>query len=109
MAYFSMSKMALKWAFKKPATQNYPFTPRVLIAGSRGQLQFNKETCVYCNICHKKCPTKAILVARPTKQWSVDHLRCITCGACVEVCPKKSLSLSTAHATATVTKDRELH
>ena len=109
MSYFAMSKLALKWALKKPPTTKYPFVPRQPLAHSRGRLTFIKETCVFCNICHKKCPTKAIVVTRQQKQWAVDHLRCINCGACVEACPKKCLSLSGAHSTSTATKDRELH
>ena len=107
MAYFAMSRLVLKWAFKNPPTTRYPFAPRRVIANSRGRLVFTKENCVYCNVCHKKCPTKAILVGRPQKQWSIDHLRCITCGACVEACPKDCLALSTSHGTAAVTKDKE--
>ena len=109
MSYFTMSKLALKWALKKPPTTKYPFVPRQPLAGSRGRLVFTKENCVYCNVCHKKCPTNAILVGRPQKQWAVDHLRCICCGACVDACPKKCLELSTAHSTASVTKDKEQH
>ena len=109
MAYFAMSKLALKWALKKPPTTKYPFVPRTPIARSRGKLVFTKDNCVYCNICHKKCPTKAILVTRPSKQWAVDHLRCITCGACVDACPKKCLELSTSHGNAAVSKQKEQH
>ena len=109
MAYFAMSKLALKWALKKPPTTKYPFVPRKPLAGSRGKLVFTQDSCVYCNICHKKCPTKAILVTRAQKQWAVDHLRCITCGACVDACPKKCLELSTSHGFAAVNKDKEQH
>lgn len=107
MGYFEMSKLALKWALSKPATSQYPFTPRQIIAGSRGQLIFTKDNCVYCNICAKKCPTGALFVNRAQKQWAIDRLRCITCGYCVEACPKKSLAMTTSHGHSTVTRDRE--
>jgi formate hydrogenlyase subunit 6/NADH:ubiquinone oxidoreductase subunit I len=109
MPYFKMSKIALKWAFKKPATRNYPFTPRVEMAGSRGQLVFIQEKCTYCTICAKKCPTGALMVNRTTRKWGIDRLLCISCGYCVEFCPKKSLELSTGHGEATVTKNQEIH
>ncbi len=109
MPYFQMSKLALKWAFKKPATSRYPFEPRKVIPRSRGLLTFAKDTCVYCTVCAKKCPTGALLVNRAQKKWAIDRLLCISCGYCVEACPKKSLELSTAHGIATVTKDRETY
>jgi formate hydrogenlyase subunit 6/NADH:ubiquinone oxidoreductase subunit I len=108
MAYFEMSFLALKWALKKPPTTRYPFEPRLMIPGSRGQLVFTKENCVYCTVCAKKCPTGALTVNRAQKRWSIDRLRCINCGACVEHCPKDSLQLSVDHGIPTVTRDREI-
>jgi formate hydrogenlyase subunit 6/NADH:ubiquinone oxidoreductase subunit I len=107
MGYFEMSKLALKWAFKQPPTSRYPFVPRKALAGSRGQVQFNKATCVYCNVCAKKCPTGALVVQRANKRWAIDRLRCISCGYCVDACPKDCITLSTDHARPTVTRDRE--
>lgn len=107
MAYFQMSLLALKWLVAKPVTSRYPFEPRQPLLGSRGQLQFARETCVYCTVCAKKCPTGALVVNRANKSWTIDRLLCISCGYCVEACPKKSLELTTAHGTPTVTKDRE--
>jgi len=100
MPFFQMSKLVLKWAFKKPATCRYPFAPRQPLPQSRGQLEFTKESCIYCVLCQKKCPTSAITVDRTGKTWAIDRLRCINCGACVDACPKDSLDLSTAHTTA---------
>jgi len=108
MAYFEMSRLALKWVFRKPVTSRYPFEPRRVIAGSRGRLAFTKENCVYCTVCAKKCPTGALVVNRSAKRWGIDRLRCISCGYCVEICPKGSLTLTTAHGIPAVTKDREL-
>ncbi len=109
MAYFEMSRLALKWVVRKPLTSRYPFEPRQAFPGSRGQLVFNKESCVYCTVCAKKCPTGALSVQRAQKQWTIDRLLCITCGCCVEACPKDCLAFATDHLTPTVTKDRELH
>jgi ech hydrogenase subunit F len=109
MAYFAMTKLALRWALTKPPTTRYPFEPRQAIEGSRGTLLFTRDTCVFCNVCAKKCPTGAIYVNRTEKKWGIDRLLCITCGYCVDVCPKDSLALGTDHASVTVTKDREMH
>ena len=108
MPYFEMSRMAVEWAMSKPPTTRYPFEPRRALAGSRGRLAFTKDSCVYCTVCAKKCPTGALVVNRAQKQWAIDRLRCITCGYCVEVCPKKSLQLKSSHAAPTVTKDLEV-
>lgn len=107
MPYFSMTKLALKWAFKKPVTRQYPFEPRRIISKSRGQLVFVKELCTYCTVCAKKCPTRALAVNRAGKKWTIDRLLCISCGYCVDLCPKKCLELSTSHGNVTVTKDKE--
>ena len=109
MAFFEMTKLALKWAMTKPPTTGYPFTPRKPLAGSRGRLVFTKDNCVYCNVCAKKCPTGALVVDRKQKKWIIDRLRCITCSYCVEVCPKDSLAMTSDHGTPTVTRDREFY
>lgn len=109
MAYFTMSRLALKWAFTKPCTTRYPFEPRRALPGSRGSLVFARDNCVYCTVCAKRCPTGALAVNRAQKRWSIDRLMCINCGYCVEACPKDCLQLSTAHATPVVTKDREFY
>src|SRR5512138_2098145 len=107
MPYFEMSRLALKWAFTKPPTRRYPFEPRRVLAGSRGRLAFTRETCVFCTVCAKKCPTGALVVTRSEKKWAIDRLLCISCGYCVEACPKRSLALTTDHPAIAVTKDRE--
>ena len=109
MSYFVMSKLALKWAFKKPATRNYPFEPMRAIPNSRGQLIFSNETCTYCTVCAKRCPTQAIVVTRPKRTWALDRLRCISCGACVDICPKDCLTLAAKHNVPSITKDKEIY
>ena len=107
MAYFEMTKLALKWALTKPPTTRYPFEPRKALDKSRGKLVFTRDNCVFCTVCAKKCPTGALVVSRAKLRWAIDRLRCINCGYCVEACPKKSLALDTDHAKPTITRDRE--
>ncbi|MDD3594607.1 MAG: 4Fe-4S binding protein [Candidatus Gastranaerophilales bacterium] len=48
----------------------------------------NKDKCVQCKKCVKKCPHKAI-----THNIKVDEKSCIGCGVCVKVCPKNAIKL----------------
>jgi formate hydrogenlyase subunit 6/NADH:ubiquinone oxidoreductase subunit I len=107
MAYFSMSLLALKWAVKSPVTTRYPFAPRLELPGSRGALVFTKESCVFCTVCAKRCPTGALVVNRSKRKWAIDRLRCIACGYCVEACPKDSLTFAARHMGPAITRDRE--
>jgi ech hydrogenase subunit F len=107
MPYFQMTRLALKWALSKPPTTRYPFQARRPMAGSRGQLQFTRDHCVYCTACAKKCPTGALRVDRARKLLVLERLRCISCGCCVEICPKNSLALSTGHGFPTTTRESE--
>ena len=108
MAYLEMIQLALKWSVSKPATSRYPFTPRIPLARSRGRLEFTKDSCIYCNVCAKRCPTDALVVNRKEKQWIIDRFRCITCGACVEICPKNSLAMAAAHQGPAVAHGQEV-
>jgi ech hydrogenase subunit F len=107
VAFFRMKQMILAWTFRRPVTTRYPFEPRKVIPGSRGNLEIQVASCVFCGLCAKRCPTDALQVDRPNKNWNIDRLRCIACGGCVEVCPKKSLRLTGDHGIPTVTKDVE--
>lgn len=81
----------------RPATRRYPFVKRAPFEGSRGQLQIDADSCVYCGLCSKACPARAIVVSRKPKSWTLDPYRCIVCGYCVEVCPKHCLSMKGEH------------
>jgi formate hydrogenlyase subunit 6/NADH:ubiquinone oxidoreductase subunit I len=62
------------------------------------------DTCVFCGICAKKCPTDAITVDRGAKTWSIKRMQCIQCSCCVEVCPKKCLVNEATYTTPAVYK-----
>ena len=108
MSFFSMSKVVLKSLFQKPSTRNYPHDAAQPMAGSRGRIAIAAEQCIYCGLCAKKCPTAALSVKKPEKEWAIDRLRCIVCGYCVDVCPKKCLTMKTSYSPPTITKDKEI-
>lgn len=91
-----MISVVFKSLFGKPATRNYPYVVRPDFEGARGHLVNDIEACIFCGMCVRRCPTKALAVNRAEGQWTIEPGRCIICGACVEVCPRQCLSLSTA-------------
>ena len=56
-----------------------------------------KEKCIGCGMCSKKCPVGAISVTdytAPGKKkpaYAIDHSKCIKCGACIETCKFKAI------------------
>ena len=49
----------------------------------------DKEACIGCINCIKRCPTKAIRVMDGKAQ--IDSSKCINCGDCVLVCQKRAM------------------
>ncbi len=93
MANWSISKLIAASAVATPATRLYPFVRREPFAATRGHVRFAHDTCIFCNLCAKVCPTDAIVVNRKEKRWMIDRRRCILCGACTESCRKACLFL----------------
>lgn len=52
------------------------------------QVQIDKDKCVSCGACSRKCPTGSILF----KDKTVDNETCIKCFNCLNTCPQKALS-----------------
>jgi len=98
MAFFTMAGSSLANLFKKPATLLYPVEKRAFFQTTRGHVEIAIETCIYCGLCAKKCPTSAIQVQREAKTWEIDRLKCIACGNCCEACPKQCLSMDNAYS-----------
>jgi formate hydrogenlyase subunit 6/NADH:ubiquinone oxidoreductase subunit I len=95
---FSLIHNIISNIFSKPATWLYPFVVRQPFTGSRGKLEMDPDTCIYCGICSKRCPANAINVTKtPAKTWTLDPYRCIVCAECVSACPKKCLSMNPEH------------
>lgn len=93
MKLLTFAKTELRNLFSKPATRPYPQQERVYPQRTRGHIENDIDTCVFCGLCSKKCPTGAITVNRAEKSWSIHRFSCIQCGYCVESCPKNCLSM----------------
>jgi formate hydrogenlyase subunit 6/NADH:ubiquinone oxidoreductase subunit I len=108
MAFNVIGKTVIRSLFGKPATAMYPVVKKEFYPRSRGSIEVNPETCIYCNICAKRCPTDAITVARAERTWTIDRMRCLVCNFCVEVCPKDCLSTGREYTSPMVDKELRL-
>ena len=93
--HLPMVGRSLRNLVARPATRRYPFEVRAPFPGARGTLEFDLDTCVFCNLCARRCPAAAITCVREDSYFAIEQLTCIACGVCVDVCNKKSLRLST--------------
>lgn len=97
MSFIVFTKTALHNLFSKPATEQYPQVPRTYTERTRGHVENDIESCIFCGLCSRKCPTGAITVNRAEKTWSIHRMSCIQCRSCVESCPKKCLSMGQSY------------
>ena len=102
MSIAKMTSTIFKTLGKKPSTRRYPFFKRPAYTGARGKIVIDVPACIYCGICMRHCPSKAIFVSLKEKIWTVDHFRCVNCKACVELCPTKCLYMETEQAAPTL-------
>ncbi|MDR1977796.1 MAG: 4Fe-4S binding protein [Synergistaceae bacterium] len=51
-------------------------------------IQWEKDSCVFCNVCAKACRTNAITVLED--RLEVNESKCNNCGRCVKSCPSGS-------------------
>lgn len=109
MSNLNFTKTALKNLFSKPATSGYPFQPREYPQRTRGQIAIDIDTCVFCGLCGKKCPTGAITVNRADKTWSIERFGCIQCGYCIDNCNKNSLSMLQNYTTPAAVKKTDIY
>jgi ech hydrogenase subunit F len=100
-----MFNRILKNFFGRPATRLYPASVREPFERTRGRINFQQDTCIYCGICQKKCPADAIKVDRLNTTWELNAFRCIICGECVNACPKKSITMTNERRQSAKTKE----
>ena len=77
----------------KPATKRYPTEAPVYFDRTRGHIEIDIDSCIFCGICSRRCPSNAITVKKDETSWGIERMRCIQCNSCVEVCPKKCLTM----------------
>jgi len=97
MGFFTFAKTVTATLFRKPATLNYPARPAKKYDLSRGHLTIDVESCKWCGLCSRRCPTQALIVDRKVRTWEIDRFRCVVCNSCVEICPAHCLVMETAY------------
>lgn len=93
----TLTPTALKNLFSKRATRLYPFEVRGNFDMYRGTLHNDIDSCIFCGMCARKCPSQCITVDRKKGTWELDPFACILCGVCVDNCPPSSLSMDKEH------------
>lgn len=73
------------YLFKKKRRTIMMLLPQSFIPRKMVKLETDRETCISCKICLKKCPVNAI-----DTDMKIDNRKCIRCLACVYNCPKKA-------------------
>jgi|SRR5208283_545094 len=92
-----LSKTLIKSLVGKPATEMYPQKKKTYMDATRGKVENEIERCLFCRLCEKNCPTKALAVSKEKNEWEIDSLKCCLCRRCVEVCPVKCLSMDNVY------------
>jgi formate hydrogenlyase subunit 6/NADH:ubiquinone oxidoreductase subunit I len=109
MKIFTMTKTVTRNLAEGPATLMYPRVVREYPLFSRGMIEMDVDTCIFCGMCARRCPTHAIGVVKESREWQIDRLKCCICNLCVEICPVKCLSTDNHHAPPVLAKESALH
>lgn len=113
---FSMLPAVVAQMFKKPFTNKFPakyqpssttdflkavgggkasiIPPVSTPENFRGKIQYDRESCIGCNLCVKVCPSNAIEPKPEEKKIKIYVARCTFCSQCNDVCPKNCLTMS---------------
>jgi len=93
MRFLPFAKTLFKSLGQKPSTHAYPYAPMPKDPLVRGHLAIDINECIFCGVCAKKCPARAITVTKEHREWEIERFQCILCGACTQACPKKCLMM----------------
>ncbi len=72
--------------FRGRSTVKYPRERTDVPPDLRGKLYHDRGKCIYCGLCEKYCPSRAITVDMKKKVWTHDLGKCLFCAQCEETC-----------------------
>lgn len=107
MSILSMTKTLFKSIIHGPYTKAYPAVKKDNYLRTRGSVEIDIASCIYCGSCERRCPTGAIKVDRGNSVWSIDRFKCIQCSYCNDVCPKKCLEMNNQYTAPSYEKARD--
>jgi polyferredoxin len=55
--------------------------------------QIDNESCNYCRLCEKECPTQAIIIDRKNAVSTISHYDCIQCNRCSDRCKSSAIGM----------------
>ncbi len=91
--------------FQKPSRFKRAMAKAALLDVTKEEIIVNKNKCVKCGLCTRKCPMKAISL-KPFPE--INKKKCIRCFCCIEICPHHALSLKDNFARKVVKKIRKI-
>jgi ech hydrogenase subunit F len=94
----SMILSSLKNLFSRPNTVSYPYEDTKVPANNRGRVVWDMDRCIWCRLCEKNCPTKAITMDKVARTQTIVRVRCIQCRMCVDLCPTSTITMEPAHS-----------
>jgi NADH-quinone oxidoreductase subunit I len=99
--------LTFRHLFRRPMTEQYPETKRVLPPRSRARIVLTRdpdgnERCVACYLCSAACPVSCISMQSAEREdgrryaawFRINFGRCIYCGLCEEACPTAAIQLT---------------
>lgn len=60
----------------------------------RGQIVYDKECCIGCQLCVRVCPSEALIFKEEERKVKHYVSRCTFCGQCVDICPEDCFEFS---------------
>ena len=103
----SMWLSSLKNLLSKPYTKRYPYEDTGIPENNRGRVVWDMQRCIYCRLCERNCPTKAIKTDKEHKTQVINRVRCIQCRTCVDICPTNTIVMEKQYSKPGPT--REIH
>jgi formate hydrogenlyase subunit 6/NADH:ubiquinone oxidoreductase subunit I len=103
----SMLISTLRNLFSRPDTIRYPKERTDIPSTNRGRVVWDMQRCIWCRMCEKNCPTKAIVTDKERKTQTITRVRCIACRTCVDVCPVNIIKMESVYSKPG--PEREVH